>query len=99
VKTISMDTRFSTAPLPSYHYKRFLFWAFCDRKSKSNLSKDILVARTEANETLIERKLLDYATEYNLSVEELSDLILQANIDGLSFAKLHEGLKEKVLKT
>jgi hypothetical protein len=91
-----MDTRISTGALPPYHLKRLLLWAFCDGKPKSTLAKDIIVARIEANEELINRKVADYAEEYGLSVEALTEVVLQTGIGGKSFKQLHELLEKDV---
>lgn len=74
-----MDKRIGTAELPLYHYKRLLLWAFCDRKSKANLAKDILVARVESNQVLIDLKLAEAASSYGLSVDDLIAKIFDAD--------------------
>ena len=75
-----MDKRIATAELPIYHYKRLLLWAFCDRKSKANLAKDVLVARVEANQALIDLKLEEVAKSYGITVEDLVDKVIQADL-------------------
>lgn len=88
-----------TAELPIYHYKRFLLWAFSDRKSKANLAKDVLVARVEANQALIDLKLEEVAKSYGITVEDLVDKVIQADLgpDKKTAAQLEAEL-EKLAK-
>lgn len=89
-----MDGRIYTSEMPPYHLKKLVYWAFADRKTKTTLAKDILVARTEVNDELIDRKLADYALNYLFTTEQLKELILLADSKGISNAQLHNTLKE-----
>lgn len=99
------DTRIGSAEFGDYHYTQFLMWSFGDRKSKAALLKDIGVARTDANQESIDRKIAYYARLYNLTEDQLIDRIRQADEENVSVAKLHQtlaaeaGLNPKQIKS
>lgn len=86
------DTRVGSAEFGDYHYNEFLKWSFGDRKSKAALLKDVGVARTDANQELIDRKIAYYSRLYGLTEEQLIDRIRQADEENISVAKLHQNL-------
>lgn len=94
-------TRLYTSEIPPFHMRLLLFWAFCDRKTKTTLAKDILVARAEVNADLIDRKMADTAAGYGLPLPLFQAVVLAA--DGqMSVSQLHrllsEGLSEDELR-
>lgn len=91
-----MDTRLSTAALSPYHWKQLVLWAACDNKRKSALSRDILVARIEANRELIDLKVSAYADEYGVSVERLTEAMLKLDTENVSPTKFHDRLKAEL---
>jgi hypothetical protein len=90
-----VDTRVGSAEFGDYHYTELLKWAFGDRKSKAALIRDIGVARVDANQDLINRKLDYYITLYGKSEAELIERIREADEEGISIAKLHQTLAEE----
>lgn len=86
------DTRIGSAEFGGYHYQRHLAWSFCDRQSKAALLRNLAVARIDANQQLIDRKLEYYAHLYGVSVEELLQRIMDADDQKISIAKLHQVL-------
>lgn len=91
---MATDLRIGTAPLSSYHHQLLLLWAFCDRKTKGMLGKDILVARSESNKQLIDDKLLHFARAYGLTVEELIERIVQADANNQPLSTLQDELEK-----
>jgi hypothetical protein len=89
------DTRIGSAEFGEYHYQEFLNWSFCDRQSKAALLRNVAVARTDANQELIDRKMEAYAKLYNLTTEQLRERIREADERGVSIAKLHQNLAKE----
>jgi hypothetical protein len=87
-------TRVYTSEIPPFHLQLLLFWAFVDRKTKTTLAKDILVARAEANIGVIDRKLADTADLYEVTLPFLQRLIYLADGAGVSVSQLHKLLAE-----
>lgn len=87
------DTRISSSDFGQYHYALLLYWSFGDRKSKAMLLRDIAVSRCDANKSLIDDKLAEYAGLYGLTIDELKAKIMEADRDKVSIAKLHELLE------
>ncbi|NJL57295.1 hypothetical protein HC928_20740 [bacterium] len=90
-----VDTRVGSAEFGDYHYTELLKWAFGDRKSKAALLRDIGVARIDANQDLINRKIDYYINLYQKTEEELVERIRQADEEGISIAKLHQTLADE----
>jgi hypothetical protein len=86
------DTRIGSAEFGEYHYQEFLHWSFCDRQSKAALLRNVAVARTDANQQLIDRKMAAYAQLYKISLEQLKERVRLADEEKISIAKLHETL-------
>jgi hypothetical protein len=88
--------RVYSSEMPPYQYKLLIWWAFCDRKTKTTLAKDILVARAEANSGLIvDQKLPDYAADFDCTPDELMQLIIEADAVNYSNIQLHDILAEQ----
>lgn len=92
---MSDDTRIGASEFGQYHYDRFLYWSFGDRKSKAALLRDLAVARTDGNLELIDAKLDEYARLYGLTVDDLKALIKEADQTGMSVPKLHKQLQDE----
>jgi hypothetical protein len=95
IATIVSDTRISTGELGEFHYQRFLQWAFVQRQSKAAFARNVLVARTDANNTGIDQGLEFYATRYGISIEELCELIAQLDNEKRSISQIHIALEER----
>jgi len=89
---IVADTRIGSAEFGDYHYTEFLKWSFGDRQSKAALLRNLAVARTDANQELIDRKVAYYASLYKMTEEQLVDRIRLADEANISVAKLHQTL-------
>jgi hypothetical protein len=89
------DTRIGSAEFGEYHYQQFLGWSFCDRQSKAALLRNLAVARTDANQESIDRKIAFYAKLYRLTSDELLERIRLADEQKISIAKLHETLAKE----
>jgi hypothetical protein len=89
----SDNPKVMSAAFGAYHLRQLRGWAFCDAKSKATLIRDIVVARTEANQPLIADKTEFFVKKYKLSsADELLDRIEQADREGISVARLHQQL-------
>lgn len=62
--------------LPPYHEKLFLCWAYCKGVSKTNLSQNLIQARTEANEPQILEMVDERAKAWGCSRDDAMDRIL-----------------------
>ena len=63
--------------LPSWHEKRLIWWAFIKGTSKTGLAQNILQARIEANDPLIQDGLKELAKDERISVDEIKDRLLK----------------------
>jgi len=77
VETADKVARRFPIKLPPWHEKRLILWAWCKGTSKTGLAQNILQARVEANEDLIENMLKDTATDQGVNVEDLKRQILE----------------------
>lgn len=99
IKTVVSDTRISTGELGEFHYQRFLQWSFVQRQSKAGFARNVLVARTDANSEGIDQGLEFYANRYNISIEELCELIAQFDNEKKSISQIHAALEERFNKS
>jgi hypothetical protein len=95
IRTIVTDTRISTAELGEFHYQRFLQWAFVQRQSKAAFARNVLVARTDANNEGIDQGLEFYSARYNISIEELCERIAHLDNEKRSISQIHAALEEQ----
>lgn len=65
-----------TISLPPYHYRRGKLWAWAKGRGLAALVSDVFQARMEANDDLVDRILTDRAQDLGISVEELTQRIL-----------------------
>lgn len=99
ISTVVSDTRISTGELGEYHYQLFLQWAFVQRQSKAAFARNVLVARTDANSEVIHHGLEFYANRYNITVEELCELLAQFDAEKKSISQIHIALEERFGKS
>jgi hypothetical protein len=82
------------AEFGDYHYRRFLQWCFSERQSKAAFLRNMAVARTGANEDLIDRAIEHYCKLYSLTAEELQEYVFLADQNNVSIAMLHDRLEQ-----
>ena len=87
-------SRISTAELGSYYLKFLLLWALVENQSKGAFAANIIKARVDANKNGIQAGLEHYANEYGLTVEEMSNIVVQLDSEGRSIPQIHAALKE-----
>jgi hypothetical protein len=63
--------------LPPWHEKRLIWWAFIKGASKTGLAQNILQARIEASDPLIQDGLRELAEDEGISMDDLKARLLK----------------------
>jgi hypothetical protein len=87
-----MDTRIGSSEFGDYQYAAFIEWCFYERQAKGAFLRNLAVARTESNATLIETQRAYYCRVYGISEDELLRRILEADAEGITIVELHRQL-------
>lgn len=88
------DTRIQSSEFGDFHYRKFLKWAFANDRTKADFLRNVAVARVDQpdNERQIDSGLEHYSKLYNLSLDELDEVIGKADQNGVSLVELHNRL-------
>lgn len=92
-----MDTRIGSSEFGDFQYAQFIEWCFYERQSKGGFLRNLAVARTGANESIISAQREYYCKVYGIDSDELMRRILEADANGISIVELHRQLTEEAM--
>ncbi|MEB3209814.1 MAG: hypothetical protein VKL39_00600 [Leptolyngbyaceae bacterium] len=87
---MKQSTRIQSGELGPYHHAKFLHWAFVQRQNKSGFARNVLVARTDANQDEIQQGLDFYAEHLEIDKSELKKAIEDMDRYGLQVSQIHQ---------
>ena len=92
------DTRIMSGDFGEFDYQKFLDWAFVESQSKSMFIRNVAVNRANDAENVqrTSNGLDFYAARYELSVEELREIIRGCDRAGISVPEMHNRLQKGV---
>lgn len=92
------DTRVTSGEFGDYAYRKFLWWAFGQMQTKGLFLRNVAVNRTEdpVNAAGADDAGNFYSQLYGIPVEELQEILLKADKNGVSIVELHNRLKAGV---